>query len=50
MALGRLNWNNVDYSTRDPVTLTFSKNVGNILSEYRARNYNKPPDKYRFYM
>ncbi len=50
MALGRLNWNNIDYSTREPVTLTFSKNVGKILSEYRARNFDKPPDKYRFYM
>jgi len=50
MALGRLNWNNIDYSTREPVTLTFSKNVGKILSEFRARNFDKPPDKYRFYM
>lgn len=50
MALARLNWNNIDYSTRYPVTMTFSKNVGEILSEYRTKSLSKIPDKYRYYM
>ncbi|MFX1489563.1 MAG: hypothetical protein ACFFBI_10475 [Promethearchaeota archaeon] len=50
MALARLNWNNIDYSTKYPVTLTFSRNVGEILSEYRAKSLSKVPDKYRYYM
>ncbi|MFX0188521.1 MAG: hypothetical protein ACFE8A_12395 [Candidatus Hodarchaeota archaeon] len=50
LALSRLNWNNVDYSTKFPVTITFSKNVGNILSEYRAKSLHNPPDKYRYFM
>ncbi len=50
LALARMNWNNIDYSTREPVTLTFSRNVGKILSEYRAKNFKNPPDKYRFFM
>lgn len=50
MALARLNWNNIDYSTKYPVTLTFSRNIGEILSEYRAKSLSKVPDKYRYYM
>jgi len=50
MALARLNWNNIDYSTRFPVTLTFSRNVGEILSEYRAKSLKVIPEKYRYYM
>jgi len=50
LALARMNWNNIDYSTREPVTLTFSRNVGKILSEYLARSFNNPPDKYKYYM
>jgi hypothetical protein len=50
MALARLNWNNVDYSTKYPVTMTFSRNVGEILSEYRAKSLPVIPEKYRYYM
>lgn len=50
MALARLNWNNIDYSTKNPVTLTFSRRVGEILSEYRAKSLKIIPDKYRYYM
>ncbi len=50
MALARLNWNNIDYSTKYPVTMTFSRNVGEILSEYRAKSLPRIPDKYRYYM
>lgn len=50
MALARLNWNNIDYSTKYPVTMTFSRNVGEILSEYRAKSLPVIPEKYRYYM
>lgn len=50
MALARLNWNNIDYSTKEPVTLTFSRIVGEILSEYRAISLDKPPEQYKYYM
>ena len=50
LALARLDWNNVNYTTRFPVTITFSRNVGKILSEYRAKSFNNHPDKYRYYM
>jgi len=50
MALARLNWNNIDYSTKYPVTLTFSRRAGEILSEYRAKSLKLIPDKYRYYM
>ena len=50
LALSRLDWNNIDYSTREPVTIRFSRRVGQILSESRALNMQKIPDKYRYYM
>lgn len=50
LALSRLDWNNIDYSTREPVTIRFSRSVGQILSESRALKMQKIPDKYRYYM
>ncbi len=50
LALARLDWNSVDYSTKFPVTITFSRNVGKILSEYRAKSFINHPDKYRYFM
>ena len=33
-----------------PVTMTFSRHVGEILSEYRAKSLSSVPDKYRYYI
>ena len=48
LALTKMNWNTADFACRDPITLAFSRRVGQILAEV-------PPDakirrEYRFYM
>lgn len=49
LILTRLDWNNIKYCQRMPVTLKFSELVGNILAEKRAREITINPH-YRFYM
>lgn len=48
LALTKMNWNTADFACRDPITIAFSRRVGQILAEV-------PPDvkiqhEYRFYM
>lgn len=50
MALTKLDWNNSNFSTGDPVTLSVAQKVGEILSETRARRMADVPHGYRFYM
>lgn len=48
LALTKLNWNSADFSCDEPITLAFSRRVGEILGETRA-DIN-PQRDYRFYM
>jgi hypothetical protein len=48
LSLTKMNWNTADFAAREPITLAFSRRVGEILAEV-------PPDvkvrpEYRFYM
>lgn len=49
MALTKLDWNSTEFSTREPVTLSVSRKVGEILAETVARGH-KPPTSYRHFM
>jgi len=49
MALTKLDWNNADFNTRLPVTISVSRKVGEILSESSAQKINAPSN-YRYYM
>jgi len=49
LILSRLDWNNIKYCQRMPVTLKFSKLVGDILAERRATTIQIQPH-YRYYM
>jgi hypothetical protein len=48
LALTKLNWNSADFCTTEPITLAFSRRVGEILAEL-PRTIN-PQEEYRFYM
>lgn len=48
LALTKINWNSCHMCSSLPITLRFSKSVGQILAELRAGT--KPQSKYRFYM
>jgi hypothetical protein len=48
LALTKLNWNNCSFASADPVTIAFSRQVGQILTEVRSST--KPESKYKFYM
>jgi hypothetical protein len=49
LALTKLDWNNSDFCTALPVTISVSQKVGDILAESRARDV-VPPNNYRYYM
>ncbi len=49
LALTKLDWNNSDFCTRLPVTISVSDKVGDILSESAARTTD-PPDMYSYFM
>jgi hypothetical protein len=49
MSLTKLDWNNSDFCTRLPVTISVSRTVGSILAESRARNID-PPSSYSNFM
>ncbi|MCK4445101.1 MAG: hypothetical protein KAW09_11195, partial [Thermoplasmata archaeon] len=49
LSLSKLDWNNTDFCSREPVTTSVSRKVGHILAEMRARDL-EPPQGYRFYM
>ena len=45
LALTKLNWNSADFSVSEPITLAFSRRVGEILAEMPATV--KPQEEYR---
>lgn len=49
LTLTKLDWNSTDFCGREPVTISVSRKVGEILSEMRAKNLT-PPAPYRYYM
>ena len=50
LALTKLDWNTTDFCRREPVTLSVSKKVGEILSELHENDVLDPPHGYRHYM
>lgn len=50
ISLTKLDWNTADFCRREPVTLSVSRKVGNILSEMRSNDIENPPEGYRYYM
>lgn len=47
LALTKMNWNNAEALDRHPITLTFARRVGTIITEL---NDETPNPSYRFYM
>lgn len=50
MPLTKLDWNTADFCRREPVTISVSKKVGEILSEFHENDVTNPPHGYRYYM
>ena len=50
LALTKLDWNNADFNTRMPVTISVSRKVGEILSESAMQDVNDFPTSYKYYM
>ena len=50
MALTKLDWNNADFNTRVPVTISVARKVGEILSESSLQDVDDFPTSYRYYM
>ena len=48
LALTRMNWNTTDYCCYNPITLEFSRHVGDILGKVPAGG--KVQEQYRYYM
>ncbi len=48
LCLTKMNWNSANFASSDPITLAFSKKVGEILSELAVEITPRP--EYRFYM
>lgn len=48
LALSKLNWNNADFASNQPITLQFSRQVGRILREMPFES--TPKNKYMYYM
>jgi hypothetical protein len=48
LALTKMNWNTADFACRDPITLAFSRRVGEILAEVPTNS--KIRHEYKFYM
>jgi hypothetical protein len=48
MSLTRLNWNSSDHACQMPVTLEFSRRVGNVLSEFAHES--EPGTQLKYYM
>jgi argonaute-like protein implicated in RNA metabolism and viral defense len=48
LALTKMNWNSTDGVARYPITLSFAKRVGQLISELPEGE--KPNPSYRFYM
>lgn len=50
MILSKMNWNSANYAGLMPITLRFSRLVGDILKEYPENEVDEPLPQYRFYM
>jgi hypothetical protein len=48
LALTKMNWNTADFACSDPVTIAFSRRVGQILAELPQESRIQP--EYKFYM
>jgi len=48
LALTKMNWNTAAFACSEPITVAFSRRVGQILAELRPTQPLK--DEYRFYM
>jgi hypothetical protein len=48
LALTKMNWNTADFACREPMTIAFSRRVGQVLAELRPAAPMK--HEYRFYM
>ncbi|QLH05993.1 hypothetical protein [Nitrosopumilus ureiphilus] len=48
LTLTKLNWNNADFASNQPITLQFSRQVGRILREMPSES--TPKNKYMYYM
>ena len=48
LTLTKLNWNNADFASNQPITLQFSRQVGRILREMPSEL--TPKNKYMYYM
>lgn len=49
LALTKMNWNTADFAVNEPITIAFSKRVGQILAELPPHGI-EPRQEYRFYM
>ena len=50
MGLTRMNWNTASITNGQPVTLSFARKVGGVMSEWLLRNEKDPPSSFRYYM
>lgn len=50
LALTKLNWNTADFCSGLPITIGFSRNVGQVLKVFEDDEKEKPAQSYRFYM
>jgi hypothetical protein len=48
LALTKMNWNTADFACADPITIAFSRRVGQILAELPQESKIQP--EYKFYM
>lgn len=50
MGLARMNWNTASITGGQPVTISFSRQVGGILSELNVKNIDTIPTSFRYYI
>jgi argonaute-like protein implicated in RNA metabolism and viral defense len=50
LALTKLNWNTADFCSGLPITIGFSRNVGQVLKVFDENDSQEPEKVYRFYM
>jgi hypothetical protein len=50
LALTKLNWNTADFCSGLPITIGFSRNVGQVLKVFEDDEKETPETRYRYYM
>jgi hypothetical protein len=50
LALTKLNWNTADFCSGLPITIGFSRNVGQVLKVFEDKEVEQPAQSYRFHM